>query len=53
MRIRTAAMALTIAIAFTGLALACGADKSSSVQTKQQTASAQTLKADTAKKKGS
>ncbi len=53
MRIRTAAVALTVAIAFTGSALACGADKSAKVQTKQQTASTQTMKSDTAKKKGS
>jgi hypothetical protein len=52
MRIRTAAVALTVAIAFAGSALACGADKSAKVQTKEKTASTQTLKADTAKKKG-
>jgi hypothetical protein len=51
MRIRTAAVLVALAIAAAGPASACGADKTTKVDTKQQTAT-QTLKQDTAKKKG-
>lgn len=52
MRIRTAAVALSVAIAFAGSAWACGADKSTKVDTKQQTATAQPVKHDSSKKTG-
>lgn len=53
MHIRTAAVALSVAIAFAGSAWACGADKTTKIDTKQQTAStAQPVKQDASKKKG-
>ncbi len=48
----TAAVALSLAIALAGPAAACGANKSTKVDSKQQTASTQTQKVDTTKKNG-
>jgi hypothetical protein len=50
MRVRTVAVLVALAIAAAGPASACGAGKTTKVDTKQQTAS--TVKQDPAKKKG-
>jgi hypothetical protein len=52
MHTRTAAVALSVAIAFAGSAWACGADKTTKIDTKQQTAATQPVKQDVLKKKG-
>ena len=52
MRVQTAAVLVALAIAAAGPAAACGADKTTKADTKQQTASTQPVKQDTAKKKG-
>lgn len=52
MRLQTAAVLVALAIAAAGSASACGADKTTKVDTKQQTASTQPVKHDTSKKTG-